>query len=108
MDYALGDVATCPHCKNRNILKYRGSHRRYFVNIIELKDWTSDFRFADFEPYVIEKGITSRKDRTFYYITYVACDECVRPDHVSTFHYYPNGWKLKMFKTKDKGPYEDI
>ena len=103
--------ADCPHCKKqgkRNILKYRGSDKYYFTDIMDLQNYTIDPRLVDHEKYIIEQYMTSGEAGSYGCITFVACDGCIYSEHIPFFNHYPDGWEMTVFKTKRYGPFENM
>lgn len=112
-------LADCPHCQKKEkktILKYRGSLKctcdvgDYDALDKAVNNWKTDERMDQLRKYSVNPGLLSigmGKGKICHHYTFVACDECIQPEHVSAFTYFPDGWEMTVFKTKRYGPYEE-
>lgn len=118
-------IADCPHCstdERKTILKYRGSvkYETEPSDYEALKDWKIDKRIKQLSRYSpgyqwastckYEKDPgeeRARRVKDLYYYSFVACDECIQPEHTPAFTHFPDGWEMKVFKTKKYGPYDE-
>ena len=114
-------LADCPHCEKKEkktILKYRGSVK----NLFDFEDydeatrnWEIDERIDQLTKYAVHPGpypssTSMGKGDTYkncHHYTFVACDECIQPEHAPAFTHFPDGWEMTVFKSKHYGPYEE-
>nr|QBK91717.1 MAG: hypothetical protein LCPAC304_00430 [Pithovirus LCPAC304] len=106
-------LADCPHCEKqgkKTILKYRGSVKCMCYGSREaLDNWEIDERIEQLKRYAVAglSGTSSKKGETCYHYTFMACDECIHPEHIPAFTHFPDGWEMTVFKSKHYGPYEE-
>lgn len=101
-------LADCPHCKKEGketILKYRASHK--LDGFYSTGSWEYDPRHQNIKQYLVFLGCIGSVDDYFTGATYVACDECIKPEYKDVFTYFPDGWEMTVFKTRTYGPFEE-
>jgi len=108
-------IVDCPRCSKegkKSILKYRGSVTNNTHNFdIFLKNWKTNEIYKQlmkYSPPGIEYSSSWISDgNVVSHFTFIACDNCIEPKHIPAFAYFPNGWKMKVFKAKHYGPYDE-
>lgn len=113
-------TAECPRCSKEgkeSILKYRGSSKCMQgtsdspESIKKAMNWKINEKYKQLMKYLppgILYSIEGTKDGGVYkHYTFIACDECIAPEHIPAFAYFPDGWEIKVFKTKHYGPYDE-